>query len=73
MEAKRIGIIGDGNVGSALARGLKRAGHEVRAVGKDKMAIQDSGSWAEVVLLATADYWIDDLAFGEQEIPCPTQ
>lgn len=20
----------------------------------------------------TADYWIDDLAFGEQEIPCPT-
>jgi len=21
----------------------------------------------------TADYWIDDLAFGEQEIPCPTQ
>ena len=48
----KIGIIGDGNVGSALARGLKRAGHEVRAVGKDKAAIRDVASWGEVVLLA---------------------
>ena len=49
---KRIGIIGDGNVGSALARGLERAGHEVRAVGKDKAALRDAASWGEVVLLA---------------------
>jgi homoserine dehydrogenase len=28
MAANRIGIIGNGNVGSALARGLKRAGRD---------------------------------------------
>lgn len=38
--ATKIGIIGDGNVGSALARGLERASHEVRAVGKDKGTIE---------------------------------
>jgi predicted dinucleotide-binding enzyme len=61
MPTKRIGIIGDGNVGSALARGLKRAGHEVRAVGKDKTAIRDTASWAEVVLLAVPFAAIDDV------------
>lgn len=30
MAKKRIGILGDGNVGSALERGLKKAGHDVR-------------------------------------------
>ena len=61
MATKRIGIIGDGNVGSALARGLKRAGHEVRAVGKDKTAIRDTASWAEVILLAVPFAAIDDV------------
>ncbi len=37
----KIGIVGDGTVGSALARGLARAGHEVRAVGKDERAIAE--------------------------------
>lgn len=50
--ATKIGIIGDGNVGGALARGFKRVGHEVRAVGKDPGAIREAASWAEVVLLA---------------------
>ena len=40
VMATKIGIIGDGNVGGALARGLERAGHEVRSVGKDKEAIR---------------------------------
>lgn len=31
-----IGIIGNGNVDTALARWLERAGHEVQAVGGDK-------------------------------------
>lgn len=48
----KIGIIGSGNVGSALARGLTRAGHDVRTVGKDQDAIHDSAGWAELVLLA---------------------
>lgn len=57
----RIGIIGDGNVGSALARGLKSAGHDVRTVGKEKAAIRETASWAEVVLLAVPFGAIDDV------------
>lgn len=48
----KIGIIGKGNVGSALARGLERSGHEVRAVGDDQGAVREVAAWAEVVLLA---------------------
>lgn len=59
--ATKLGIIGDGNVGSALARGLQRAGHEVRAVGRDKEAIREVASWGEVVLLAVPFGAIDDV------------
>jgi predicted dinucleotide-binding enzyme len=52
MSTKRIGIIGDGNVGGALAKGLTRAGHEVKAVGKDPAAVRGVADWAQVVLLA---------------------
>jgi predicted dinucleotide-binding enzyme len=48
----KVGIIGEGNVGSALRRGLERAGHEVRAAGKDPAAVREAGAWAEVVILA---------------------
>lgn len=61
MTTKKIGIIGDGNVGSALASGLKRAGHDVRAVGKDKVAIRETATWAEIVLLAVPFAVIDDV------------
>jgi 8-hydroxy-5-deazaflavin:NADPH oxidoreductase len=52
MATRRIGIIGKGNVGSALAKGFSRAGHDVRAVGKDSAAMREAAAWAEVVLLA---------------------
>ena len=61
MATKKIGIIGDGNVGGALARGLERAGHEVRAVGKDKNAVRDTASWAEIVVLAVPFAAIDEV------------
>ena len=57
----KIGIIGDGNVGSALARGLKRAGHEVRAVGNDDAAIRDAATSAELVVVAVPFGAIDDV------------
>jgi len=52
MAARRIGIMGDGHVGSALARGWERAGYEVKAVGKDEKAQKDTAAWSEIVVLA---------------------
>lgn len=62
MATRKIGIIGKGNVGSALARGLKRAGHEVRAVGKEKGGMRETASWGEVVLLAVPFGALDEVA-----------
>src|SRR5688500_11883571 len=52
VMTKRIGIIGNGNVGSELARGLPRAGHGVRAAGKDPVAVSAVADWAKIVILA---------------------
>jgi predicted dinucleotide-binding enzyme len=59
--AMKIGIIGDGNVGSALSAGLKRAGHDVRAVGNDKGAARETAAWGDVVLLAVPFIALDDV------------
>jgi 8-hydroxy-5-deazaflavin:NADPH oxidoreductase len=56
----KIGIIGDGNVGNALRRGLDRAGYQVRAVGKDPGQVKETGGWADVVILAVPYGAIDD-------------
>jgi predicted dinucleotide-binding enzyme len=66
--ATKIGIIGDGNVGSALARGFKRAGHDMRSVGNDKAAIREIAGWAEVIVLAVPFGVLDDVVktAGEQ-------
>jgi len=61
MAKKRIGILGDGNVGGALARGLKRAGHDVRSAGNEKAAVRDAAKWAEVVIMAVPFTAIDDV------------
>ena len=61
MASKRIGIIGNGNVGSALARGLERAGHLPRAVGRDEAALRDAAGWAEIVVLAGPFGALDDV------------
>ena len=55
----KVGIIGDGNVGSALRRGLERAGYEVRAVGKSR--VNETGRWADLVMLAVPYGAIDDV------------
>jgi 8-hydroxy-5-deazaflavin:NADPH oxidoreductase len=57
----KIVIIGDGNVGSALARGLERAGHQVRAVGNDGTAIRDTATSAELIVVAVPFGAIDDV------------
>lgn len=60
MASRKIGIIGAGNVGSALARGLERAGHDVRPVGNDGAAVRDTAAWADDVILAVPFGAIDD-------------
>lgn len=48
----KIAVIGTGNVGSAIRRGLERAGYEVRSVGKDPPRVRETASWGEVIILA---------------------
>ena len=55
----KVGIIGRGNVGSALARGLERAGYEVRVTGNDAAAVRELGAWAPIVILAAPHGAVD--------------
>jgi predicted dinucleotide-binding enzyme len=49
----RIGIIGKGNVGTAIATGLSRAGHEVKFGHRDpKEPVAEAAKWGEVIILA---------------------
>jgi predicted dinucleotide-binding enzyme len=49
----KIGIIGKGNVGSAIGASLSRGGHEVRFGHRDpKEPIADAAKWGEVIVLA---------------------
>jgi predicted dinucleotide-binding enzyme len=60
----KVGIIGDGNVGRALRRGLERAGYDVRTVGNDPAQVKDTARWADVVMLAVP-YGAVDAAVAE--------
>lgn len=48
----RIGIIGAGNVGTALTQGLSRAGFDVNAVGREPERVRQLARDADVVILA---------------------
>jgi predicted dinucleotide-binding enzyme len=49
----RIGIIGKGNVGTAIGTGLTRAGHEVKFGHRDpKEPVADAAKWGDVLVLA---------------------
>ena len=45
----KMAIIGKGNVGSALKRGLERAGYAVRSTGKEE--VKEIATWGEVVII----------------------
>jgi len=68
METTKIGIIGRGNVGSALKQGLQNAGYEVRAVGKDKSAVRETVSWANIVFLAVPFGTLNDILKTSEEL-----
>src|SRR4030043_133593 len=49
----KIGIIGKGNVGTAIAAGLTRAGHEVKFGHRDpEEPVAEAARWGEVIILA---------------------
>ncbi len=56
----KVGIVGKGNVGSAVKRGLEKAGYEVRAVGRDPKGIGETAKWAELVVLALPFQAVDE-------------
>lgn len=57
----KIAIIGDGNVGSALNRGLERAGYEVKSVGNEPSRVREIASWGEHIVLAMPFAAVDDV------------
>jgi predicted dinucleotide-binding enzyme len=61
MKNTKIAILGKGNVGSALARGLMRSYSQVKAVGNDKEAQRKAAAQADVVIVAVPFPAIDDL------------
>lgn len=60
MPAK-IAIIGQGKVGQALEKGLTRAGHDVRTVGRAPAKVKDAAAWADVVVLAVPFTELDNV------------
>jgi len=51
MKSK-IAVIGKGNVGGALGRGLERSGYEVRLVGNDGVRVRETAQWGDIVVFA---------------------
>lgn len=51
-EKFRVAMIGNGNVGSALAQGIKRAGYTVEMVGNEPKRVKEVAKQADLVVLA---------------------
>lgn len=60
MKSK-IAVVGKGNVGGAIGRGLERAGYEARLVGNDPQQIREVAAWGEVIILAVPYPAIDEV------------
>jgi predicted dinucleotide-binding enzyme len=57
----KIAIIGKGNVGSSLQKGLSRAGHETKFGHRDpKEPVAEAAKWGEVIILAVPHNNADD-------------
>jgi hypothetical protein len=57
-----ISIIGDGNVGSALAQGFQKAGHTVATAGNDPARVKELAVSGEIIVLAVPFGALDEVA-----------
>jgi len=59
----KIAIIDKGNVGTALASGLRKANHEIKFGHRDpKEPVLDAAKWGEVIILAVPHEAANDVA-----------
>lgn len=59
----KIGIIGKGNVGSAIGKGLSSKGHEIKFGHRDpKESVSEAAKWGEVIVLAVPFSAVEDAA-----------
>ena len=57
----KIAIIGKGNVGTALSKGLSKAGHEIKFGHRDpKEPVAEAAKWGEVIILAIPHENVND-------------
>lgn len=61
MKTTKIAILGKGNVGGALARGLARSYSQVKNTGNDQAAQRQAAAQADVVILAVPFPTLDDV------------
>ena len=53
VKIVKIAIIGKGNVGSALGKGLTKAGHEIKFGHRDPSEpVSEAAKWGEIIILA---------------------
>ncbi len=58
----RLAIIGKGNVGTALGRGLSRAGHDIRFGHRDPgEPVREAAEWGETIILAVPFPAVNDV------------
>jgi predicted dinucleotide-binding enzyme len=63
----KIGIVGKGNVGTALGSGLSRAGHQIKYGHRDpRETVKNALEWGEVIILAIPHESVKDviMSFG---------
>jgi predicted dinucleotide-binding enzyme len=64
----KIGIIGRGQAGSALRRGLERKEYPVQSVGHYLREIKDTAVWGDVVIFAVPFAAIDEVVRGIKDV-----
>jgi predicted dinucleotide-binding enzyme len=58
----KVGIIGKGHVGSAIADGLTKKGHQIKYGHRDpKEPVSEAAKWGEIIVIAVPHEAVDDV------------